>query len=407
MARLSHYLCPPVFLVLVNLFIVANQKNVNINDLQDPLSLTLASRSNVGVIDFSRNNIIKTTNKSNNNTTSHNGDRRPCRITVENKADYHYEVIESTIMKFPLPWDSMNCSKIHATFDVALAQEHQWANKNELDSWRQYFVNHLTGTTRERTIGDGAIVLFGTPQDYRKYRHEYDAYIGVSCDTFETYPQWMRKSPHSYCVLHGPATNLPKDLEERVSWVNPMYPRFFIPSDLPIFPPAQLHPDEPIRLCVKGTTYFCDKSLQLLVDTILTLSNPEMFAIQIMGGRSTKIRPVFSEISHLVTRIVEPDFYKFEEIMSRCHVLLPLIHPWDEGEKYFPSSDLKKLSGFISQAIGLKLPLLVHEGIYDVYKEHFTRKVWTYSSKHRWDSSDFRRAFGAMIDEISGVVVDR
>jgi len=310
-------------------------------------------------------------------------------------------------MKYPLPWESFNCSKTNAIFDVALAQEHRWAKNNELDPWRQYFVNHLAGTTRERTIGDGAIVLFGTPQDYRKYRHEYDAYIGVSCDTFETFPQWMRKGQHNYCVLHGPVPKLPKDLEQRVCWVNPMYPRYFIPSDLPHFPPAQFHPDEPIRLCIKGTTYFCDKSLQLLVDAVLSISNPGTIAIQIMGGRSTKIRPVFTEISHLVTRIVEPDFFKFEEIMSQCHVLLPLIHPWDEGEKYFPSSDLKKLSGFISQAIGLKLPLLVHEGIYDIYRGHFTGKVWSYSSKHRSDSSDFQRAFGEMIDEISGVAVDR
>lgn len=35
--------------------------------------------------------------------------QRPCNVAVENKADYHYEVIESAIMQFPLPWGDMKC----------------------------------------------------------------------------------------------------------------------------------------------------------------------------------------------------------------------------------------------------------------------------------------------------------
>jgi len=65
-------------------------------------------------------------------------------------------------------------------------------------------------------------------------------------------------------------------------------------------------------------------------------------------------------------------------MMSKCHVLLPLIHPWEEpGKKYFPWSGAGKLSGYMSQAIGLKLPLLVQEEIKELYKEHLDAPVWS------------------------------
>jgi len=109
---------------------------------------------------------------------------RPCYITVENKADYHYEIIESAIMQFPLPWDTFNCSKEDTIADVALTKHHHFA-KNELELWQKYFETHLAGTTQPRTNGDGAVIHFGSIQNYMNYSHSYDAYIGASCDSYD------------------------------------------------------------------------------------------------------------------------------------------------------------------------------------------------------------------------------
>ncbi|KAL7463720.1 hypothetical protein ACHAXS_004078 [Conticribra weissflogii] len=333
---------------------------------------------------------------------------RACTVAVENKADYHYEVIESTIMRYPLPWHEWNCSKHLAIFDVALTQHDGWA-RNELEPWKFYFEKYLSGKTRERTIGDGAVVRFGTIQNYQNYSHRYDAYIGVSCDSFD-YRQWMSKGPQMFCVLHGtPSPALPVEWDKRVAWLNPMFPRYFIPSDFPHFPPPKLHRRDKIRLCIKGIDHYrFDSSYRFVTAAVSTLDDPSSISLQIMGGRSEIISPIFKDIDHLVniTRVNEPDFYKFEEKMSQCHILLPLLHPWDEivGENYFPSSKAKKLSGFISQAIGLKLPVLVHEGIHDVYKNHWTAKVWTYSSRSRIDVMSFIGAFKEMVLEIRSLV---
>lgn len=46
-----------------------------------------------------------TSTQSNSASSSSPSQHCPCRSTVESKADYHYEVIGSTIMQSPLPWE--------------------------------------------------------------------------------------------------------------------------------------------------------------------------------------------------------------------------------------------------------------------------------------------------------------
>ncbi|KAL7464412.1 hypothetical protein ACHAXS_004761 [Conticribra weissflogii] len=311
--------------------------------------------------------------------------------------------MESTIMQFPLPWDEWNCSKRQAIFDVALSQHHQWA-KNELEPWQNNFEMYLSGTTCKRDIGDGGVVIFGTIQNYLNYSHSYDACIGVSCDSFE-YIRWMQKFENNYCVLHGTTPpDFPKELGNRVVWLNLMFPCYFIPSNFPNFLRAKIHRNESIPICVKGMGKEMTESYDFLLQAMRALENNTYpIVLYIMGGSSTDIPTPFQDIQHLVTRINEPDYFKFEKEMSRCHVMIPLLHPWDYGVKYFPSSNSKKLSGFISQAIGLKIPLLLHKELYEVYKSELTAKVWTYSSENKNDTESFTAAFKELIAEMSSL----
>ena len=49
--------------------------------------------------------------------------QRPCRVILENAIDYHHEVIESVVRRFPLPWHTFNCTTSKPIiYDFALFQ---------------------------------------------------------------------------------------------------------------------------------------------------------------------------------------------------------------------------------------------------------------------------------------------
>ena len=328
---------------------------------------------------------------------------------------YHYEVIESTIMQYPLPWEKFNCSKQHTIVDVALSEIEGRFSMNERESWQNYFETHLAGTQRPRTIGDGAVMHFGSIQKYSNYSRVYDAYIGVSCDSHPFTIQ-LNKGDNQFCVLHGTVPDKIKSREEwknhkqRVCWVNPMHPCYFIPSDLPQFKREKFKKGDTLRLCLKGSSPVT--SLQYVFEGVKSLQkgrgdHPNVEII-IMGRLKQLPESIISQdVYHNMTRLVnEGDYYKFEETMSKCHALLPLIHPWDEhGKKYFPQNDDGKLSGFISQAIGLKLPILVHDDIRSLYQKHFTEPVWSYRTNSMNDTQSFIDAFGKMVKELPDYLV--
>ena len=174
----------------------------------------------------------------------------PCRVAVENKMDYHYEVIESTILKYPIPWYRLNCSTSTViVFDVALAENHYFylgatetGTSLSKSSYVRYFNTVLSGTIRRRS--DGTRAQFGRVVQYSHYyrhpeQYNYHAFIGVSCDSYKFQP-WLQNRPRRhYCVLHGTCPSCtPQQLETgQVCWVTPlMHPaRHFLPSDLPQF----------------------------------------------------------------------------------------------------------------------------------------------------------------------------
>jgi hypothetical protein len=249
------------------------------------------------------------------------------------------------------------------------------------------------------------VIHFGSIQNYMNYSHVYDAYIGVSCDSFNWMMQ-LNKGSNQYCVLHGTVDERTKaHYKERVCWVSPMHPCYFIPSDLPQFKRETFHKGDKLRLCLKGSTPAA--SFQYVVEGArLLLREPNNIEIIVMGRNAEQMPEVFRPISPLVTLGKESDYYKFEEMMSKCHALLPLIHPWEEfGKKYFPWSGAGKLSGYMSQAVGLKLPLLVHNEIRELYQEHLDAPVWSYTTQNASDTRSFIESFRAMMKELPDYLV--
>ena len=381
--------------------------------------MTLPLQKDEDTPQSSQDSQVITIHRSNNNSKDEPGAEssanhttlRPCHIAVENKADFHYEVIESAIMQYPLPWDKFNCSKQHAIVDVALSEMPGRFTVNEKESWQHYFETHLAGTTRPRSIGDGAVMHFSSIQKYSNYSRVYDAIIGVSCDCFDIRAQ-LNKGENQFCVLHGTVPDKItskgtwENYKKRVCWVNPMFPCYFIPSDLPQFKREKFQKGDKLRLCLKGSSPIT--SLQYVFDGVKSLQkggdDPNVEII-IVGRKIKQLSERISlENNHNMTRFVdENDFYKFQEAMSKCHALLPLMHPWEkDGKKYFPRFTDGKLSGFISQSIGLKLPILVHEEIRSLYGKHFDAPVWSYLSNSLNDTQSFIDAFGEMVKQLPG-----
>ena len=150
-----------IFIVLLNNLnmlkrMTQHSEYYDTDDAIDQPSILGSNRSNK----YSKDYELRAVSSANHNQM------RPCHIAVENKADYHYEVIESTIMQYPLPWEKFNCSKQHTIVDVALSEIPGRFSMNERESWQNYFETHLAGTQRPRTIGDGAVMYFGSIQKY-------------------------------------------------------------------------------------------------------------------------------------------------------------------------------------------------------------------------------------------------
>lgn len=99
--------------------------------------------------------------------------QRPCRVILENAIDYHHEVIESVVRRFPLPWHTFNCTTSKPIiYDFALFQNRfpdrilftigekpNHLNQTEFWGWKQYFEHSLQHTTVNRLENVYACVI--------------------------------------------------------------------------------------------------------------------------------------------------------------------------------------------------------------------------------------------------------
>jgi hypothetical protein len=186
---------------------------------------------------------------------------RPCRVIIENPIDYHHEVIESVVNRYPLPWHKFNCSstKYPIIYDFSLFQNRfpdripfyigkkpKHLNQTEFWGWKNYFEQNLQYrniTRSERKSGNTTIT---TVAYYRnlvsndEYRRpgimEADAVIDVSCGIDMTFIDALKEQKNRYCVLHNEVLGLEETVKDKTCWVSPMYPPdhcTFLPIDLP------------------------------------------------------------------------------------------------------------------------------------------------------------------------------
>ena len=80
-----------------------------------------------------------------------------CRILIRNFPDFHYELLESVMLKYPLPWDDLDCnfSKSNLViFDLGLSDKAVHVLTEELDDYMDYWRTFVQGTVRQRMVAE-------------------------------------------------------------------------------------------------------------------------------------------------------------------------------------------------------------------------------------------------------------
>ena len=294
----------------------------------------------------------------------------PCRIVVENKVDYHYEILESVAMRYPLPWEALGCDGKLVVVDFALTTKKGSDFKGEGVSWEDYYLKSVRGQQRIRE--DGVRVEFGDLVDHRLYQQPYAAVVDASCDFDQVLP-WDERHPNTFCVFHKTPTRymFPREQLGRACWLSPLHSScYFIPTDLPEFPKARQ--SQKATLCVSGKNRHHG-----LLAAALRLTGLENVELKIYGRWIDKEKPGLSAYTNLSSweHIQEPSFVDFQRHMASCDVILPMIDPQHNPE-YFVRE--KMLSGAVSQAIAYRIPIVLQHELADIYDGHWTARTYSY-----------------------------
>lgn len=319
-----------------------------------------------------------------------NDNRRTCRVIIENKFDYHHEVIESAVSQFPLPWEIMNCNSNNPIiYDFSLLQN-RWSvgigggiggiptkkanhlNETEFWGWKTYFEEHLQGKTFKRK--DGHLVYYNSLISYDQYEGA-DAIIGLTCNDSgpQNFVKWIKMGDDKsrYCILHGSGYRSTKlyslhrqevdnALNRSYFLVPSMWPSnqcTFLPTDLPkieVFQKAseknendenEKDPSE-LKICVFGNNAGdSDAKLAAVFSQVPYHEYNAKFYIASRYPASSKegktVTKTYMSQTSIANRTLlvhsEVDFVKFAKFQASCDILLPKTVP-STRPAFFPSS---------------------------------------------------------------------
>ena len=341
--------------------------------------------------------------------------QRACRVIIENKGDYHHEVIESAVLRFPLPWDEFNCSKTKPIiYDFSLFQN-RWPNmigdkiygvpkpnhlnETEFWGWKTYFEEKLQGKNFQRT--DGRLANYNSLVSYAEYQNS-DAFIGLTCSD-QTFHRWIRQGKgKSYCILHAydNSTNgkdtgalIKAGLKKSCFLVPSMWPGnqcTFLPTDLPkINLDKTLKDPSEMKICLFGSSNNDAEYASLFSKVPYNEYNAKFYIgsrYPTNTKRGQKIRSIFNlenSIANRTVMVYEKDFIQFAKFQASCDVLLPKTTP-SSRPAFFPSSVTGskargQMTGNIPVIVAYKIPSVMHVELERIYHSHFTAPVTVYN----------------------------
>ena len=413
-----------LFLFFYNLsciFFVA----VDPNDLQWLSKATSSSTLTRTAVSSSSEAAAAATTATDNTTriptkSSPQSQNRQCRVIIEDKVDFHFEVIESIVKRYPLPLHKFDCDHENQPIHVQFSLYHNRVEADQLNktmywTWYQYYDKYLKGKIIDRFDGSNAHI--GEMITYSQYSDSMiDAIIVVTCDCNSAWYQSLKIESNKYCVLHGTIDKpdliyKPNDGREgRLCWLNPMFKDkcYFLPIDLPsrelldhddkvneMVPPLE---DGEIRVCVIG-----NKDFMALAELLLSIGPDYLREHQVKvhvltrkQNRPQKFkRRIRGLLDDIVSIVLDEPFLPFQRRISQCSMILPMVDP-ETKSRYFPG-DLQKLTGSIIQLIVYKVPSVMREELYEIYRDYL---IGIPLKLHRNGIDSFVSATKTMIMEI-------
>jgi hypothetical protein len=196
------------------------------------------------------------------------------------------------------------------------------------------------------------------------------------------FTEWMSEGNNRHCVLHR-NYDLDENTKRRSYWLNPLHSSFFIPSDLPQFPSSKCSRsnDDTINICVSGNNRRHEDLAQAMAEL-----QPESVRVLLHSQRD-HIHSSYKEanVTEMVSLVNRSAFIDFQESISRCDLLLPLVEP-QTNCVYFASCE-SRLSGSITQAISYSLPTVLHSELHSTYAEFLTGPSVTYNETRTFVSA--------------------
>ena len=341
--------------------------------------------------------------------------QRACRVVIENKVDYHHELIESAVLRFPLPWDEFNCSRTKPiVYDFSLFQNrwpdkiHEWItgipkpnhlNETEFWTWKTYFEEQLQGKSFQRT--DGRLAYYNSLVSYDEYgKSPIDAMIGLTCREGD-FHRHIGRDNGTFCILHSYQNStrqqqnpkVPPALKKSCFLVPSMWPEnqcTFLPTDLPKINLDQTSKDpSEMKICLFGAGRNDEEFASLFSKVPFNEYNAKFY----IGSRyptntnhGSILRSTFDFQTSIANRTVivyEKDFLEFAKFQASCDILLPKTTPSTRPE-FFPSSvtgseALRKMTGNIPVIVAYKIPSVMHVELERIYHSQFTAPVTVYN----------------------------
>jgi hypothetical protein len=343
---------------------------------------------------------VASTKSSNDDSSSENTHLQPCRVAVTNSARFHYETLESIAALLPLQYLSLpdSCNKTSLVFDY-----HVYASRERVQSWVFYFHVAMQGMdVSSFTSTDSVKRAIGHLFVYRQLPKsrivsalapttDYDATIEASCYCSGNYAEWMDADPHRSCIFHEKCP-LVSD-HPRALWLSPHHSHYYIPTLLPRQP---IRPTSraPHQLCIVGGT---DRRNWSLLQSFLD-QNPDIssrLSLQILGFGDY---PIALENYRSMTNMTSTaDFAEFHRLAAQCNGILMLVSKTTQPNYFVTTKSLLKLSGTLPVVLAYQTPVVLHQELYELYKDHMSTLA---GATHTDDAESFAAAMMVLLDKL-------
>ena len=321
-------------------------------------------------------------------TTNNNNNSPTCRVAITNSQPFHFETLES--IGALLPASFLQAAATHRACSAWIFDLHLPDRPTpRFDPWAWYFKQRVLEQQQAMNDDDddnnnnrtwGRLVLYkkkSTWTNIPRLVADYDVTVEASCycDAERGLNQLANNARH-VCIFHQACGQAARSslFANRSVWLSPHHrPQYYLPTALPVVANSwdTRRRKTPLQLCVTGNSRrrqwsLLEPSLQQQQQQRQHDDTSPPFEIRIYsdGELPAQLQPYTNQL-HLVNT---HDYVEFHEnIASNCHALVFLVTR--TGNSNYFAGGLQKLTGSMPLVVAYRLPYVVHQELYDLYRD--------------------------------------